>query len=372
MAVETTRRQVLAVLGASIVTISSPIIASTYPDKLKVAKLGDEFERDGELEGIHGIVALHKGDVLFERYYRGDDYIWGKPLGPIDFNADTLHDIRSVTKSIVGLIYGIALSEGKVPELDQPVIAQFPEYTDLLAEQKRQQITIRDTLTMMMGLEWNEDLPYTTTANSEVAMEAAEDRYRFILARTIVVKSGQRWCYSGGAVALIGKIIERGTGQPLQEYAREKLFTPLGIDNFDWIKGHDGTASAASGLRLTPRALANIRQLILQGGQWNNASIVPKAWLDESFQPVGFPDFGWPGLRYGYLWYVTEHTLSDKTGSFGTRLIAGIGNGGQRLFIFPDLALVLVTTSGKYDQEDQWKAPNALLFRALLPSLLTQ
>jgi CubicO group peptidase (beta-lactamase class C family) len=329
----------------------------------------DDLAKSGKLSGVHGVVALRGGRIAFERYIDGNDMKWGQTLENVKFGPETLHDIRSVTKSIVGLLYGIALAKGRVPALDEPIIAQFPEYADLGRDPERERITIRHALTMTLAMEWNEDAPYTDPANSEIAMEQAPDRYRFILDRPILAKPGRGWIYSGGAVALIGKIIERGTGQSLPDFAKEVLFDPLGIEAMEWIRGQDGEPSAASGLRLSPRSLARIGQMILQGGQWQGRSVIPKSWLDESFQPAAIVDIGWRGMHYGYLWYLGEEAVTDKTGTYGERFIAAFGNGGQRLFVFPGFDFVLAITTGNYNSPDQWMAPAALLFDVFLPSL---
>ncbi len=152
----------------------------------------------GRLANVHGVVALRHGRIVFERYMAGTDAAWGRPLGQVSFQADTLHDLRSVTKSIVGLLYGIALAGGHVPALDQPLLAQFPEYLDLASDPTRAAIKVVHALTMTLGLAWNEALPYTDPANSEVAMEQAPDRYRHILSRPVLAAPGQGWIYSGG------------------------------------------------------------------------------------------------------------------------------------------------------------------------------
>lgn len=329
----------------------------------------DDLAISGKLSGVHGVVALRGGRIVFERYIDGNDMKWGQTLENVKFGPETLHDIRSVTKSIVGLLYGIALAKGRVPALDEPIIAQFPEYADLGRDPERERITIRHALTMTLAMEWNENAPYTDPANSEIAMEQAPDRYRFILDRPILGKPGRGWIYSGGAVALIGKIIERGTGQSLPDFAKEVLFDPLGIDGVEWIRGQDGEPSAASGLRLSPRSLARIGQVILQGGEWQGRSVIPKSWLDESFQPAAIVDIGWRGMHYGYLWYLGEEAITDKTGTYGERFVAAFGNGGQRLFVFPGFDFVLAITTGNYNSPDQWMAPAALLFDVFLPSL---
>jgi CubicO group peptidase (beta-lactamase class C family) len=163
-----------------------------------------------------------------------------------------------VTKSIVGLLYGIALADGKVPASDAVLVDQFPEYPELAADPTRRRLTVGHVLSMTLGLEWNENVPYTSAANSEIAMELVPDRYRFVLERPIAETPGLRWVYNGGGTALLGRLIARGVAAALPGYAGATLFAPLGITAFDWVKGRDGTPSAASGLRLAPRDLARI------------------------------------------------------------------------------------------------------------------
>ena len=120
---------------------------------------------------------------------------------------------------------------------------------------------------MTLGLKWDESLPYTDERNSEIAMERAKDRYRFILEQPIVTEPGSTWQYSGGSTALLAHLIARGTGKQLHDYAKEKLFDPLGIDNSYWTLGTNGEPAAASGLRLTARDLARVGRMILNKGK---------------------------------------------------------------------------------------------------------
>jgi CubicO group peptidase (beta-lactamase class C family) len=231
-------------------------------------------------------------------------------------------------------VYGIALGEGLVPGPEESLMRQFPEYRDLGADPGRARLTVEHALTMTLGLEWDESLPYTDPANGEIAMELAPDRYRYVLGRPLVEAAGTRWNYCGGASALIGAIIARGTGRPIEEYAAERLFKPLGITRYAWAKGSDGVAAAASGLRLRPVDLAAIGQLVLDGGR----DVVPGSWIQEMLRPrVVIED----GFEYGYQWYLS-------TGE--RRWVEGIGNGGQRLLVVPEEGLVVAVTAGEYDQ----------------------
>lgn len=313
----------------------------------------------GELDGLHSIYVTLKGELVLEAYYAGDDERWGTPLGMVEHGPETLHDLCSVTKSIVGLLYGIALEKGLVPPPDSKVLAQFPEYADLPADPRREFITIEDLLTMRMGIEWNEDLPYSDPRNSEIAMERSEDRYRYILSQPMEKDPGSTWDYCGGASALLGSILPKGTGVPLDQFARTHLFDPLGISTFEWIKGADGVPSAASGLRLTARDLATIGQLLNQDGLFNGTQVVPKSWLEASFtQRTALSN----GLRYGYHWYL-------PTSEGKTIAISGFGNGGQRLTIQPQFDLVMVFFAGNYNQQDAWMVPARVIEDILAPAL---
>ncbi len=313
----------------------------------------------GQLDGLHSVLVIHKGKILAEKYYPGDDQRWGTPLGAVEHNRDSLHDLRSVTKSITGLLYGIALSDGIVPGLDESLLQQFPDYADLSGEQQRDRIRVRHALSMKMGTEWNEDLPYSDPRNSEIAMERAKDRYRFALDRPMVDEPGDRWTYNGGATALIGELISQGAGVPIDAYARNKLFTPLGINEFEWVAGADGVPSVASGLRLNIHDLGRIGRLILDNGVWQDRQVVPADWLDVSFTPHAvLPD----GLRYGFFWWLA----AEGTPPYW---VAGFGNGGQRLMISPANKLIVVVFAGNYNQPDAWKLPVKIITEFALPAV---
>jgi CubicO group peptidase (beta-lactamase class C family) len=344
--------------------------ATTPEGKRLKSDLQSRFAKlhaDGRLPNVHAVVALRRGRIVFESYMAGTDEIWGRPIGLVDFKADTLHDMRSVTKSIVGLLYGIALRKRRVPALDRSLIAQFREYPDLAKDANMAKLTIRHALTMTLATDWNESLPYSDPANSEIEMERAPDRYRFILERRMLGAPGKGYVYNGGATALLGRLIERSTGVDLHTFAKSALFEPLGISESEWTRGDDGVASAASGLRLTPLDLARLGQMILARGKWEGRTIIPVNWLDASFRPAAIVD---DERRYGYQWYMGEIAYSGPTGTYGAKWIGAFGNGGQRLYVLPELELVLVITAGNYNMGDQWKPPIAILREVFLPGLV--
>jgi CubicO group peptidase (beta-lactamase class C family) len=194
-----------------------------------------QLQRDGRVWGLHTLLVSRGGNLIFEHYGTGDDESWGKPLGTITFGPTVLHDLRSVTKSIVGMLYGIALADSKVPEPQAKLYDQFPEFADLARQPGRERITVAHVLSMTLGTQWDElTVPYGDPRNSENALELSPDRYRYVLDRPIAGEPGINWTYNGGATALLGRLITKGTGERLPDYARRVLFDPLSLGPTEW------------------------------------------------------------------------------------------------------------------------------------------
>lgn len=324
--------------------------ASDFPERL------DQF-LSGQAQNIHGVVIVRRGRLVLERYYEGFDQVRA---------AQLLHDLRSVTKSVIGLLYGIALDEGKAPALDAPLLAHFPQYTDLPDMARRRRWTIGHAITMTLGLDWDEvDRAYGDPRNAHTAMEAAPDPYRYVLEQPIVTVPGERWTYCSGATALLGKILENATRQPLHEYARAVLFDPLGIGPTEWLLGFaGGERDFAGGLRTRPRDLARIGQMLLDGGKAGERQVVPAAWLADSFKPAAKVN---DRRQYGYHWYLGDLPYAGPEGERHARWIAAVGYGGQRLLVFPELELVVVIAAGNYGLRT--RASEDLILQLVLPSL---
>jgi CubicO group peptidase (beta-lactamase class C family) len=328
---------------------------------------------------LHGVIVARGGRIVLERYFEGEQNSWGRLLGRMQQGPRTLHNLYSVTKSVVALLYGAALAEGKAPPPDAPLYAQFPEYKELVeADPRRKERTIGHALTMTLGLQWDEILiPYSDPKNDEIGMEMAKDRYRFILERPVVGPPGKRWLYSGGATALVGRIIAKGTGQPLPDYARAALFDPLGLGPTEWISNKDtwvaakyglgdGEPVAASGLRMTTRDLARVGQLVLDNGAVGGRQVLPAQWLAECLTPRVSAD---EQRRYGYQWYIGDFEYGSRTQPRLDRWVGCFGQGGQRLFVMPDLELVVAITAGNYGTPDQWIPPVRVMREAVLAGI---
>ena len=309
----------------------------------------------GVIPGVHSVLVIADGETIAEWYFDGVDVTIG-PTGPIElgrvaFTPETLHDVRSVTKSVVSLLFGIAHSDGAIKSLDTPVLDYFPEFADLRTPE-RMKIRVRDMLTMTSGLHWDErTYPYSDVRNSEIAMDIADDPYRYVLSGTIDAAPGAHFNYSGGDVAIVAAIVARTTKTPIETYAREKLFTPLGIARFEWSKsGGSDIPRAASGLRLTTNDMARIGALMLNGGRWDGRQIVPESWVQAATTPhIDVQGDAKCGTKYGYLWWIGAGC--DATPP--TPWFAAFGNGGQRIWVIPSRKLVIASTGGLYNEPNE-------------------
>ncbi|UYN96328.1 MAG: serine hydrolase [Enhydrobacter sp.] len=348
----------------------TPEEAGFAPD---MEKRLDRLIADRRATNLHGVVVVRNGQLVLERYFTGNDNSRGRPLGQVRFGPDTLHDLRSVSKSIVGLLYGAALARGKVPPPETKLAELFPQYGELWQDSQRARWTVHHVLTMTLGTEWDElSIPYTDPNNSEIAMDRAADRFRYVLDRPLVFHPGSRWVYNGGCTAILGKLIADGTKQSLHAFAQEALFGPLGIERSEWLKDGTGREFAASGLRLTPRDLARIGQMMLEKGEGvGGAAVVPNDWIRRATAEIAVCD---ETRRYGYQWY---------SGYFGfqvpqsppwhrarlERFWGAYGNGGQRLWLLPGIDLVIAITAGNYDTPDQGMPPLRVLREVVLGSV---
>jgi CubicO group peptidase (beta-lactamase class C family) len=299
--------------------------------------------------------------LVFEQYFTGDDAHGDRPLGQVTYDRTMLHDLRSVSKTVTSLLVGIALAQQKLASLDQPIFDFFPAYADLRTPDKAR-ITLRHLLTMSTGLEWEETrTPYTDPNNSAIRMRRLDDPYRYVLAEPVVTPPGAKYNYSSGSTELLGAILHKATGQRLDALARTVLFEPLGITEFDWVKLPNGEPVAAAGLRLKPRDVAKIGQLVLAHGQWQGRQIVPRDYLDETTAPQ---IQGAGAYFYGYQMWVGRSLVHKREIDWA----AGLGLGGQRVYVIPSLDLVVVMTAGLYTSPLQGTLTSDLLNDVVLPA----
>lgn len=313
---------------------------------------------------IHSILIVKGKKLVFERYFTGSDQNWGSNLGITGHSRATLHDIRSITKSVVATTIGIAIDQGLITSVDQNIFDFFPDYNQYNTG-LRAKITIRDLLTMTPGMQWDESTSYTNPANSEIHMTNSIDPIEFVLSRPMVNEPGEFFNYNGGATQLLAAIVSEVSGMKIDDFADEYLFKPLDIDNYVWHSySLSNIPAAASGLRLTSRDLKKFGLLYQNKGVLEVNRILSESWVEESFKPHIVKPNG--VAFYGYQWHVLPTFYSSGE---EIKLVAAIGNGDQRIFLDENNDLMVVVTAGNYNQ---FKPKNslALMKDFIYPSFL--
>lgn len=326
----------------------------------------DEDLIDNEINNVHSVL-IYKDDALFyEKYLCGKDEKHGKNLGKIKHSIYTLHDTRSVSKSVVSSCIGIAIKKGLIQNENESIKNYFP----CLENNEKGEITIKDLLTMSSGFCWHEIGNYNGL-NDETKMDLNNDPISFVLKKDLITPPSLLWNYCGGNTQLLAEIIVKVSGQNICEFASENLFNPLLIDNMEWTKLKvKKIPAAASGLRLTSRSLLKFGMLYLNKGMFNNEQILDSNWVNKSLSNlIQRPDFSSLNLEngaYGYQFWTYEFNINNTT----VNIVEAKGNGGQSIFLCRELNLVVVITAGNYGKSKYNKIPYQILKEYILKAIL--
>lgn len=290
----------------------------------------------GDFDAVTSI-AIDVNGTREERYFTGDE--------------STLRNTRSVTKTITGMLVGIAIDRGElsgvgVRVLD--VLGAAPRNHDL----RKDSITIEDFLTMRSALECDDG--DELSAGNEERMYVAEDWVDFALG--LPVRADRSFSYCTAGVTALAAVLERATAARVADYAARVLFEPLGIAEARWAYSPTGLAQTGGGLELRTRDLLRLGVLYRDGG----GEIVSREWVERSTRPHCRVD---ERREFGYLWWIRKH---DDVGSF-----AMAGRGGNRVVVFPELDAVVVVTSENFERPDAHALTDALLDELVLPALRT-
>jgi CubicO group peptidase (beta-lactamase class C family) len=354
------RRRAAALLGAAaLAPIRSGAQERGVVDQAALARLAGRLALHSN---VHALLVARGGRTVFERYFSGPDEVMNRRVRDTIFDADTLHDMKSVTKSVASLALGVALDRGLIPGgLDRPLFDFFPELSDLRTP-KKAGLLLHHAVTMTLGLRWIEAEPATEGNNDEDRMRRAEDPCRYVLGLPIVAPPGRDFFYNTGALALLATIFKGAVGRPLDDFAREVLFEPLGIKGTEW-RHWKGEVDVGGGLRLHPRDMIKLGQLVLQGGRWEGRQIVSPAWIEASTAPHVVASARY---RYGYLWWLGRSPWHGRE----IEWVAALGRGGQSIRIVPALDLVVAVTAGYYqDYSPQTFALQAGVFAEVLEAV---
>jgi CubicO group peptidase (beta-lactamase class C family) len=271
---------------------------------------------------IDSVLVVRHGYIVFEKY------------PGLLYDKDMIHPIYSCTKSVIGALIGIAVKEGFIDSLQHKVVDYFSDRTIQNLDSRKQSTTLEHLLAMTGGMEWDEwRYPYTDPRNDWIKALRSSDTVQYVLDLPMASDPGVIWNYNGGYSYLLSAILTKTTKDNTLDFARKYLFDPLGISELNWNRDRNGIYDGAGGLSLTPRDMAKFGLLYLNGGKWDGKKIVPADFVAESVKTHHFFS---ASSGYGYESWWT-YPLD------GFYYAAGIY--GQRIYIVPSLALVVVITA---------------------------
>jgi CubicO group peptidase (beta-lactamase class C family) len=309
--------QVTGFIGTDHWPISTPAAQGVSTSLLEAG-----FDAAARIQPFYSLLVARNGQLIGEHYYG---------------RCTTHHavNVHSVTKSVVSALVGIAMREGYIKSVDEPIHTWLPEYTDPQAGSSQHALTLHHLLTMSAGLGWIEN------AGGLKRLYHSPDWAQFALALPVIGLPGQQFNYNTTLTHLTSIILTRASGMSTLALAEQTLFAPLGIPTPRWKTDPQGIPIGGTDLYLTPRQMLSLGQLYLQHGKWGGQQIVPQEWVHTSTRDqiaLNRPGFWNPAYTaYGYYWWLRQYK--------GYAAVVASGYAGQHIIIVPALNLVVVTTA---------------------------
>jgi CubicO group peptidase (beta-lactamase class C family) len=307
---------------------------------------------DGTYPDVHSILVYRGGKLVLEEYFYG-------------YDEQRPHEMRSLTKSLVSALTGIAIDRGMLAGENELVTKRlgYEQYAN--PDPRKTALTLKDLLTMQSGLacnDWDQSSP-----GNESRMYESADWVKFVLDLPVVENPGTTGRYCSGNVKLVGRVVERATGKPLPVFAQQELFSPLGIRSTD-MKWDYTLTSANTGpfaqIWLRPRDMLKLGILYQQQGSWHGRQVISRDWIAKSLAPSS--TIG--DQRYGYLWWHQWLGARTAAGSKRVDMLVATGNGGQKIYLIPSLDMIVILTGGSYNAD---RSPAThLMVNEILPAAL--
>ncbi len=322
--------------------------ASLIDHGIDPAPINEMIERisAGDYTGISSVLLVHEGNLVLEEYFG-------------EFNRDSLHSMRSASKTITSALVGIAIDQGFIKNVDEPLLAYFPEYEGKIEnwDELKRNITLAHVLTMTSGIKGNEDAMYPT-----------DDWIKFYFDQPLATTPGEKFSYATSGIVALGSVITRASDLRIPAFTDRYLFGPLGITDYKWpitnSRGNQGLAMTGGGLNLRPRDMAKFGQLYLNNGVWNGERLITESWIRASTTKHATSNHH--GEDFGYLWRMIDRSVEDHK----VRSLEAWGNGGQFIMVFPSLNLVAVFTGENYGLFPEMEQPFEMIERYVLPAIL--
>ena len=341
------------------VVLATNEAASGRPPSAPAEDRLHEILDSGDLGAITSVVVAHGGEVVYERY--------------LDGAAASLRNTRSATKTVASMLAGIAIEDGLLPGVDAKMLDFVDQRPERNLDERKAAVTVEDLMTMSSLLECDDSDQFSR--GNEGRMYLIEDWLQFFLDLPIKgfpawvdkpadAAHGRAFSYCTAGTFALGQIIAGAVGLPVDEYAREVLFEPLGIDDAEWQYSPLGLAQTGGGLGLTSRGLLALAQLYLDGGvAFSGERILSQEWVERSTTPKANAR---PGTDYGYLWWLRDVPIEDGLAAS----FAMAGAGGNRVLVVPDLEMVAVVTSENFRRGDAHPITDGLLDDYIVPLVL--
>jgi len=304
----------------TIIDIAQPWARATATEaNMDEVMLGRAASDAAAMPRFRSLLVARHGKLVAENYFGGA-------------SSATVFDLRSVTKSVVSMLTGIAIQNGSLPDIDATVGAYIDAPYSLDAGDRA--VSVRQLLTMSSRYQWNEN-----SAEDYNLWVLSTDHVQFLLDRRQTDPAGT-FTYNSAAVNLLGQVLQDAVAKPLPDFATEVLFQPIGITSVRWEDLEPNMVNAGSGIKMTATDLLRFGQLLLQRGRSASRQVVPESWIDAGTTP----QFNWReqygaqrGTTYGYLWWVAQPPATVATFAWGY--------GGQFAYVVPSLDLVVVATT---------------------------
>ena len=299
--------------------------------------------QSAEFKKITSILVSRRGTVVYEHYFDNDPH--------------ALRNTRSATKTITGMLIGLAIEKGLIAGVKAPVFPLFADHEPFKNPALvKSMISVEDLLTMNSGLECNDNVD--SSPGNEEKMYPTKDWVRFTVDLPVRSTRGFHYCTAG--VAMLGEALQRATKTTVPEFAQKSLFDLLGIQHMKWAYSPTGVAMTGGGLELETGDLVKLALLYANNGAWNRKQIVSEQWVKSSVSAhLRIDDL----TEYGYLWWIKSFQSGGK--SYPAYYMTG--NGGNKVVVFPGSDLIVAITSTNYNTKGMHQQTELLLTQYLLP-----
>jgi CubicO group peptidase (beta-lactamase class C family) len=335
-------------------------VGSAETVRISAARLAqmDSAIRKGDFKKVTSVLVARHGKLIHESYF--------------DNQPSSLRNTRSLTKTITGMLIGIAIDKKLLSGVNASVLSFFSDKQPVMnPDPRKNNITVEDLLTMSSCLECDDNNSFSR--GNEERMYLIEDWVKFAL--DLPVKGfpawvpkpkdspyGRSFSYCTAGVVVVGGVLERATGMKVQDFAATNLFDPLDIKRVEWQFTPLGLAMTGGGLGLQSRDLLTLAQLYLNGGVWNGHRLVSEKWVRASTSPKAQID---DDTEYGYLWWLRSFTSGAK--KFAAYYMSG--NGGNNAMVFPELDMAVVITTTNYNLRGAHELTDHLLSEYILGAI---